>query len=201
LNHSYPVFACHAPSSRSAYAVRSCRRSVVDGPNFHLAQQQEGIHVRVDLNLLARRLSKGFRLVKLNYYTSPLPNPGTPSYRAQQRFFAQITRSGRIELVLGRNEPRIDRLSGRRYHVEKETDVNLAVDMVVGAYRDRYDVAMLVAGDTDYVRAVHALKERGKRLIWCPLPAQRRIDQLAKIADGTMELDGKFLRTCALPDR
>ena len=173
----------------------------VDGPNFHLAQQQEGIHVRVDLNLLARRLSKGFRLVKLNYYTSPLPNAGTSSYRAQQRFFAQIARSARIELVLGRNEPRIDRLSGRRYHVEKETDVNLAVDMVVGAYRDRYDVAMLVAGDTDYVRAVQALQERGKKLIWCPLPAQRRIDQLAKLADGTMELDGKFLRTCALPER
>jgi uncharacterized LabA/DUF88 family protein len=173
----------------------------VDGPNFHLAQQQEGIHIRVDLNLLARRLTKGFRLVKLRYYTSPLPNPGTASYRAQQRFFAQIARSGRIELVLGRNEPRTDRVTGRRYHVEKETDVNLAVDMVVGAYRDRYDVAMLVAGDTDYVRAVQALQERGKKLIWCPLPAQRRIDQLAKLADGTMELDGKFLRTCALPER
>jgi uncharacterized LabA/DUF88 family protein len=171
----------------------------VDGPNFHLAQQAEGIHVRVDLNLLARRLSAGYRLVRLNYYTSPLPHPGTESYRAQQRFFAQIARSSRIQLVLGRHEPRTDPESGRRYHVEKETDVNLAVDMVVGAYRDRYDVAMLVAGDSDYVRAVQALQERGKKLVWCPLPAQRRIDQLAKLADGTMELDWKFLRTCALP--
>ena len=173
----------------------------VDGPNFHLAQRYEGLYLRVDLNLLARRLSRGYHFIKLNYYTSPLPNPGTESYRAQQRFFAQIARSARIELVLGRNEPRVDRVSGRRYHIEKETDVNLAVDMVVGAYRDRYDVAMLVAGDTDYVRAVQALQERGKKLIWCPLPAQRRIDQLAKLADETMELDGKFLRTCALPER
>lgn len=60
---------------------------------------------------------------------------------------------------------------------------------------------MLVAGDTDYVRAVQALPERGKTLIWCPLPAQRRIDQLAKLADSTMELDRKFLQSCALPER
>lgn len=172
----------------------------VDGPNFHLGQRYEGLYFRVDLNLLARRLSRGYHFVKLNYYTSPLPDPNSPSYRAQQRFFAQIARSNRIELVLGRNEPRVDPHTGRRHHVEKETDVNLAVDMVVGAYRDRYDVAMLVAGDTDYVRAVQALKERGKQLIWCPLPTQRRIDQLAKLADDTMELDAKFLRTCALPN-
>jgi uncharacterized LabA/DUF88 family protein len=139
--------------------------------------------------------------VKLRYYTSPLPDQFSASYRAQQRFFAQIERSNRIELVLGRHEPRIEHGTGRRYHVEKETDVNLAVDMVVGAYRDRYDVAMLVAGDSDYVRALEALKERGKQLVWCPLPAQRNIDQLARLADGTMELDTKFLRTCALPYR
>ena len=173
----------------------------VDGPNFHLAQRYEGLHLRVDLNLLARQLSRGYHFVKLNYYTSPLPDPQSESYRAQQRFFSQIERSGKIRLVLGRNEPRVDRYTGRRYHVEKETDVNLAVDMVVGAYRDRYDVAMLVAGDSDYVRAVQALQEQGKKLIWCRLPAQGRVDQLAKLADATLELDEKFLRTCALPNR
>jgi uncharacterized LabA/DUF88 family protein len=173
----------------------------VDGSNFHLAQRYEGIPHRVDLNRLARQLSRGYHFVKLNYYTSPLPYPGTHSYRAQQRFFAQIARSSRIALVLGRNEPRVDRDTGRKYHVEKETDVNLAVDMVVGAYTDRYDVAMLVAGDTDYVRAVKALRERGKQLVWCHLPAQRHTDQLAQVSDAMIELSPKFLRTCSLPDR
>ncbi|HEX6751734.1 MAG TPA: NYN domain-containing protein [Longimicrobium sp.] len=188
----------HTPSTR---IVSPAVEIFVDGPNFNLAQRYEGVPFRVDLNLLATRLSRGYHFVKLRYYTSPLPNPDSGSYRAQQRFFAQIQRSSRIELVLGRHEPRIDPATGRRYHVEKETDVNLAVDMVVGAYRDRYDVAMLVAGDSDYVRAVEALKDRGKQLVWCPLPSQGRIDQLAKLADGTLELSTKFLRTCALPNR
>jgi uncharacterized LabA/DUF88 family protein len=171
----------------------------VDGTNFHLAQRGSGISHQVDINLLARRLSHGYHFVKLRYYTSPLPHPGSGAYRAQQRFFAELSKSSRVELVLGRHEPRIDHHTGRRYHVEKETDVNLAVDMVVGAFEQRYDVALLVAGDTDYLRAIREVQARGKRLVWCHLPSQRRTDQLAQVCDETVELDEKFLRTCALP--
>jgi uncharacterized LabA/DUF88 family protein len=99
--------------------------------------------------------------------------------------------------VLGRHEPRTDRY-GQRYHVEKETDVNLAVDMVVGAYEERFDVAMLVAGDTDYVRAIQAVQARGKRVVWCHLPAQAHIARLAELADERYPLDDRFLRTCSL---
>lgn len=135
--------------------------------------------------------------MKLRYYTSPLPDVYSPAYRRQQTFFDELRRSRRIDLVLGRHEPRTDRY-GQRYHVEKETDVNLAVDMVVGAYEERFDVAMLVAGDTDYVRAVRAVQARGKRVVWCHLPAQKHTDQLAQLCDERCELDEKFLRTCAL---
>ena len=185
--------------SRHSSAVPPKVEIFVDGTNFLQAQRREGLEFRVDLNRLATRLSQGYHFVKLRYYTSPLPYPGTPSYRAQQKFFSEVSKSRRIELILGRNEPRVDHITGRKYHVEKETDVNLAVDMVVGAYRDRYDVAMLVAGDTDYVRAVTALQDRGKRLVWCHLPTQRWTDQLAQVSDAMIEMDPKFLRTCALP--
>jgi len=173
----------------------------VDGSNFLQAQRQNGINFQVDLNRLATRLSEGYHFVKLRYYTSPLPNPGTDAYRAQQRFFNELRKSRRVDLVLGRHEPRFDRASGKRYHVEKETDVNLAVDMVVAAYKERYDIAMLVAGDTDYVRAVQAVQDRGKKLVWCHLPSQRGTDQLAQLCDTSMELDEKFLRTCSLFNR
>jgi uncharacterized LabA/DUF88 family protein len=172
----------------------------VDGSNFNLSRHYEGITFDLDLNLLATRLSQGYHFVKLRYYTSPLPDVHSPAYRGQQRFFDQVRRSRRVELVLGRHEPRTDRY-GQRYHVEKETDVNLAVDMVVGAYESRFDVAMLVAGDTDYVRAVSAVQARGKRVVWCHFPAQRHTDQLSQVCDERRELDEKFLRTCALGRR
>lgn len=169
----------------------------VDGSNFNLALMNDGFGHSVDLNLLATRLSREHHFVKLHYYTSPLPDAHSPAYRRQQKFFDQLRRSRRIELVLGRHEPRWDD-AGRRYHVEKETDVNLAVDMVIGACEDRFDVAMLVAGDTDYVRAIHAVQARGKRVVWCHLATQRYTHQLAQLCDEKRELTEKFLRTCAL---
>jgi uncharacterized LabA/DUF88 family protein len=169
----------------------------VDGTNFLLARSEAGFPFRLDLNLFATRLSRGYHFVKLRYYTSPLPDVRSPAYRSQQKFFDELRRSRRVDLVLGRHEPRTDRY-GQRYHVEKETDVNLAVDMVVGAYEERYDVAMLVAGDTDYVRAVRAVQARGKRVVWCHLPAQQHTDQLSQLCDERYELDEKFLRTCTL---
>ncbi|HYR08619.1 MAG TPA: NYN domain-containing protein [Longimicrobium sp.] len=169
----------------------------VDGSNFNLALDRDGVGHSVDLNLLATRLSRDYHFVKLHYYTSPLPDVKSSAYRRQQKFFDQVRRSRRIELVLGRHEPRWDS-AGRRYHVEKETDVNLAVDMVIGAYEDRFDVAMLVAGDTDYVRAIHAVQSRGKPVVWCHLPGQRRTDQLAQVCQEKRELTEKFLRTCTL---
>jgi uncharacterized LabA/DUF88 family protein len=169
----------------------------VDGTNFYLSRLGEGIPYRVDLNLLANRLSRGYHFAKLRYYTSPMPHSSTEAYKRQQKFFDELRRSSRIELVLGRHEPRSDS-EGRRYHVEKETDVNLAVDMVVGAYEDRFDVAMLVAGDTDYVRAIHAVQARGKPVVWCHLAGQRHTNQLAQVCQEKRELTDKFLRTCSL---
>lgn len=125
----------------------------IDGSNFNLACEREGIAFRVDINRLANRLSRGYHLVRLRYYAAPLLNRASARFRTQQKFFDELERSRRIELVLGRYVKRRDQ-DGRPYHVEKETDVNLAVDMVVGAYEERFDVAMLVAGDTDYVRAI-----------------------------------------------
>lgn len=169
----------------------------IDGTNFNHACDREGIAYRVDLNRLAIRLSRGYHFVRLRYYTAPLANRRGAAYRIQQRFFRELRRSRRIELVLGRQAERKDAF-GRPYHVEKETDVNLAVDMVVGAYEERFDVAMLVAGDTDYARTIQAVRARGKRVVWCHLPAQAHIVRLAELCDARYALDDKFLRTCAL---
>lgn len=169
----------------------------VDGSNFNAALIREGFALSIDLNRLATRLSRGYHFVKLRYYASPLTDVGGEAYRRQKKFFDELRRSRRIELVLGRHEPRRDR-EGRRYHVEKETDVNLAVDMVTGAYEDRFDVAMLVSGDTDFVHAIRAVQARGKPVVWCYLPAQRHTHQLAQLCDDKRELTEKFLRTCTL---
>jgi uncharacterized LabA/DUF88 family protein len=47
------------------------------------------------------------------------------------------------------------------YH-EKGVDVKMAVDLLVGAYEDIYDVAILVSSDTDLIPAIQKVKHLGK---------------------------------------
>jgi len=47
---------------------------------------------------------------------------------------------------------------------QKEVDVAMACEMVVHALRDHYDVAIVVAGDRDFVPAVQHVQAAGKRV-------------------------------------
>lgn len=47
---------------------------------------------------------------------------------------------------------------------EKGVDVKLAVDILVGAYEDLYDVAILISSDTDLIPAIQKVKKLGKEV-------------------------------------
>lgn len=49
------------------------------------------------------------------------------------------------------------------YH-EKGVDVNIAVDLLVGAYENTYDAALLISSDTDLIPAIKKVKSLGKKL-------------------------------------
>ena len=143
--------------------------------------------------MLAKQ-APGYLLVEMRYYTAPSPNQGSEQARKQQQFFEALRKSTNVTLILGRHERRGS--GDYAIHVEKETDVRLSVDLVVGAYEDQYDVAMLISGDTDYVPAVKAVRKRGKRVIWCCFQNQSHSKELAQSSDSCIELSDKILRTC-----
>ena len=47
----------------------------------------------------------------------------------------------------------------------KRVDIQLATEMLGHAHRDNYDIAILVAGDEDYVPLVEAVQREGKRVV------------------------------------
>ena len=49
------------------------------------------------------------------------------------------------------------------YH-EKGVDVKMAVDLLVGAYEDLYDRAILLSSDTDLIPAIQKIKHLGKEV-------------------------------------
>lgn len=53
--------------------------------------------------------------------------------------------------------------NGGKYH-EKGVDVHIATDLLVGAYENLYDSAILISSDSDLVPAVRKIKNLGKKL-------------------------------------
>ena len=47
---------------------------------------------------------------------------------------------------------------------QKEVDVAMACEMVAHAYKDNYDVAIVVSGDRDFVPAIQHIQSAGKRV-------------------------------------
>ena len=53
--------------------------------------------------------------------------------------------------------------TGNKYH-EKGVDVKLATDLLVGAYENIYDTAILISSDTDLIPAIKQIKFLGKQV-------------------------------------
>jgi uncharacterized LabA/DUF88 family protein len=92
---------------------------------------------------------------------------------------------------------------GRRHRrgavaVEKAVDVLLAVDMVVMAARDQFDVAYLLSSDGDFTPAVEAVRAHGKKLFAVSLSHGGR---LRSVCDAFIHIDRGWLGDCLRSDR
>lgn len=116
-----------------------------------------------DFERFIKYILKGRKLVRVYYYTAPLDQKmDEETYRKQQRFFDKLRRIPNFNLVLCRLQKQ--KMDGSLVYLVKEDDIHLAVDMVRLAYNNAYDTAVLVSSDGDFVPAVLAVKEIGKRV-------------------------------------
>lgn len=85
---------------------------------------------------------------------------------------------------------------------EKMTDVNIACRVLMDAVDDRFDVALLVSGDSDLVPPVRTIRERWpvKRIVIL-FPPNRRSDALKKAAHGHTWIGEDKLRNSLLPEQ
>jgi uncharacterized LabA/DUF88 family protein len=123
----------------------------IDGPNLYKSVEAlfgKG-RGQIDILGLVELLGRGRPLVYCSYWTAPLNQRHDPQkYAAQQRFFRYLEQVPEIVVGLGHM---------RRYGgiwKEKGVDVGLAIDLLMYAGSDQYDVGILVSGDGDLARAV-----------------------------------------------
>ncbi len=166
----------------------------IDGSNMYHSLKNYLRRTDIDLGKFCNRLLSKRRLVRIYYYNAEVGRKEEPErFRDQQKYFSGIEAIPFTELRLGRlvysGWP-----SSPPY--EKGVDIMLATDMITHSYKNNYDVAILVAGDNDYVGAIQAVKDNGKNMEIALFGKERTSLQLRKVADRIIPIDGRFLRGC-----
>ena len=147
----------------------------IDGSNlYHILKnlclygkklQKEFPYDNLDFKLFIKKLccGKERKLIRTYYYNARLDqNYNKKTYSEQQKFFERLKTIPDFEVVLCRLQK--DLIDGEIRYFVKEDDIHLAVDMLKLAFVNAYDTAILVSSDGDFVPAVDAVKELGKKV-------------------------------------
>lgn len=167
----------------------------IDGSNLYHSLKNHFNRADLDMGKFTDKLLQKRALIRIYYYNAMVGQKQEPEiFKQQQAFFNGVNAVPYTELRLGRlvyssGWPSVP-------PTEKGTDVQLAVDMVTHAYKDNYDVAILVAGDNDFTGAVQASKDSGKHVEIALFGNPGTSQQLREVADLVIPVDGKTLKEC-----
>ena len=139
----------------------------IDGSNlYHILKSvyKNSVHLSsFNFNKFSDILCGNRKLIRTYYYNAILNQQEDPEgYKGQQRFYERLKAIPDFEITLCRLQKNI--VDGDVKYTIKEDDISIAVDMVKLAYNNAYDTAILVSTDGDFVPAVRAVKEKGKRV-------------------------------------
>jgi len=166
----------------------------IDGSNLYHSLKAHFRRTDVDMGRFCSKLLDRRRLIRIYYYNAIVGRKEEPErYQHQQAFFASVRAIPYCELRLGRlvyiNWPNTPPF-------EKGVDIQLTTDLLTHSFKNNYDVTILVAGDSDYVGALQAVKDNGKNVEVALFGKERTSRPLREVADRVITIDGRLLRGC-----
>ncbi len=167
----------------------------IDGSNMYHSLKAYFKRTDIDLGCFCKKLVDRRRLIRIYYYNAIVGKVQEPErFKDQQKFFNSVASIPYMELRLGR----LVYTSGwpNTPPYEKGVDVQLATDMITHGFKNNYDVAVLVAGDNDFVGALQAIKDNGKNVEVALFGKEHTSRYLRDVADRVIPIDGRMLRGC-----
>lgn len=183
--------------------------SYVDGFNLYFGIKSKGWrkYYGLDLAGMCRGLLKpGQTLGHCHYFTARIrPDARSQDARRQAIWLDALATRADITCHFGHYLTKRRRCGacGATWinHEEKMTDVNIATQLLIDAFEDRFDTALIISGDSDLTTPIRRVRQRfpSRRLI-VAFPPNRRSDQLRKAAHGYVVIGADSLRQNVLPD-
>jgi uncharacterized LabA/DUF88 family protein len=171
----------------------------IDGFNLYFGMREAGFDKCRWLDvvkLINSLLEPNQELIKVKYFTSRVSN--NPDKQKRQSTYLDALESTGTQIIYGNYQDNNTECN-RCGHVwksakEKMTDVNIATSIIIDAFKDKYDMAMLISGDSDLsppIKAIHELFKQKR--VFIAFPPKRHNSTMAIVSRGSMIIGRKKL--------
>lgn len=176
-----------------------------DGFNlyFGMRQQRWRKYYWLDIWACSESLVNDRQLVAAKYFTADVSGSGGKVQRQQTYLNALLTHQPNLEIIKGKYlRKTIDCphcVTPINRSEEKMTDVNIATHLLNDAWKDVYDVAIIVSGDSDLVPPIATVRAEfpNKRILVAFPP--NRVSRHLKQTTTTFHINEKAFKNCQLP--
>ena len=171
----------------------------IDGFNLYFGMREAGLDNCRWLNLekmVSKLLQPNQTLKEIKYFTSRVSN--NPDKQKRQSTYIDALESTNTKIFYGNYQDGSEECN-RCGHIwrtakEKMTDVNIATSMIVDAFNDLYDIALLISGDSDLVPPIKAIHTNfNKKRVVIAFPPKRHNASMALVAKGSLIIGRKTL--------
>lgn len=169
----------------------------IDANNFK-NRVYEALNCRIDLDFdfekLVEHLVGNDRVLTCACYYSALPIQAAQDrspFRQEKRLMHELKLKRKFRVEEG--------FYDISTQTEKGTDINISTDMLMGAFHNAYDVAILISADQDYKKVVNSIRSMGK-IVELALPERARAGELIKNTDHFIRLMDDELKSFWKPN-
>ena len=150
----------------------------VDGFNLYYGCLKGSSYKWLNLLELSKLLLPKHEILKIKYFTAKV-SPQTYDlncHKRQYTYIRALESLGCCEIYYGfylsniKKAPLAQPISGKKFvdiiHTEeKGSDVNLATHLLLDGFKDRYDSAVVISNDSDFVTTIQVVKDDLKKNI------------------------------------
>ena len=181
--------------------------SYIDGFNLYFGLKESRFERYLWLNLFRlslELLKPGQKLLQVKYFTSRISTPEDKRKR-QSNYLEALGTQPLIQIFEGQflDKQRECFRCQRKWtdHEEKMTDVNIATQLLLDAFDDKFDTALVISGDSDLVPPIRAIRQRNstKRII-VVFPPSRTSIQLQNACHAAFTIGRANLAASVFPD-
>lgn len=174
-------------------------KAYVDGSNLYFGMIDAGFRNCKWLNvdkLIRSFLRSNQELVEIKYFTSRITH--NPPKQKRQTTYLEALESTGVNLIYGSYQAKFTdcRKCGNSWIIpnEKMTDVNLATHLLMDAFQDQYDIAIVVSGDSDFVPCIQSVNEHFlDKSVIVFFPPLRRNESVVEVARAFQMIGRKKL--------